>query len=70
MEDNITYKRCPNCNARSGFCLTIPERNKNKKYICQDCKKETKFSKWGRTTTNAYLKEFEIKSDSGFYKKK
>ena len=58
MERKTFYKRCPKkgCRKISGFCLTKEQVAKNEKYICQDCQKESKLSKWDESSERRYLK--------------
>lgn len=53
----LFYKECPTrgCRIISGFCLTTDEIKKDKKYICQNCQKESKLSKWKSSTGGEYL---------------
>lgn len=52
------YKVCPTrgCRIISGFCLTLDEIKKDEEYICQNCQKESKLSKWKNSTEREYFK--------------
>ncbi len=59
MKEKITlYKKCPikRCREISGFYLEAEEIKKNEKYICQGCTKETKLSRWQKSSEGEYLK--------------
>lgn len=56
MDERINYKRCPvkGCGAVSGFCLSAKQIAEDKEYICQNCNKETKLSKWKESSIKEY----------------
>ena len=65
MENKTFYKECPDCRIISGFYLTVEEIKKNEKYICQNCQKESKLSKWKNSTEREYLKIFRFRNKNG-----
>lgn len=49
------FKKCLRCGMISGFYLSNYIIKKDDKYICQDCGKETRLSKWKDSTEKDYL---------------
>lgn len=63
--ERIFYKKCPvrKCRAVSGFCLSAKQISEDEEYICQDCGKETKLSKWKESSIEEYNKSFQTIPD-------
>jgi len=61
---NTFYKMCPvkGCNTISGFCLGIKEINKNGKYFCQECCKDSPLDKWKKSNENSMTKQIRARS--------
>jgi hypothetical protein len=62
-QEQVFFKRCPiaGCKTISGFSIPQIEIDKDKKYFCQECGKETQISRWIDSNEEAMSGQISIR---------